>query len=625
MMELKKLIVSDLNTQFSLYPNGIRAFNEQLVQDLDGSVIRGIPDEQLGSGVPKLVYDANADIFQKIQIRDNTEYEFAIELPLTVGEYLSRCEQDPLFPFSNETLKHVAKFNGPDSCVVTPEGKYRVTGRLNFENHAGTAYLNLEAEVGGELSIPVEVLTQKLDYHDEFKELLHQISEYSASLLIRFDNATETTFGVSADMEISPMAELMAFRRLLRKGRLSSYIREIINNPSRKMLSVVNKEDSAFVTNPDWPTLAHSAVDYDFQRGGVLGNSFLGYTPINLPTRNIKTSFDTKDNRFIKWTLRLLRSRLETLRQRMPSKYEASHTAMRNWSFELDTLLLHPFWSGVGTGGEFPNSMVMAARRGYREYIMLYLVFGLSLKFESERTLLSVGGDIKPVFHLYEMWCYLMIHEVLCGLTDSRGYPELSFANRDRNFIFDLISKNEKPIRFDYCQGGKVVKLCLYYNRNFNKISDKVTQWADSYSGVFNPDVSISISMNDSTHWIHFDAKYRLDLSKWKSELNGGDDALTFKKDDIHKMHTYRDAVMGTRGSYILYPGREKINELYVRNPDKNYRNTKLMPSVGAFPLKPTESGIQTAQLKGISKHIKQCIDDLIQNKFYYKEEHGLS
>jgi len=96
--------------------------------------------------------------------------------------------------------------------------------------------------------------------------------------------------------------------------------------------------------------------------------------------------------------------------------------------------------------------------------------------------------------------------------------------------------------------------------------------------------------MNDTVHWLHFDSKYRLDFSKWKSELSSTDIASSFKREDIHKMHTYRDAVLGTRGSYVLYPGNERINELYVRNPDKGYRDTALKPSVGAFPLKPTEA-----------------------------------
>ncbi|TBR44334.1 DUF2357 domain-containing protein [Marinomonas agarivorans] len=624
MMRVRKLVISDSGISFSLYPNGIRAFNDALMIDLEGDEIRGIPDDKSRRGVPLLAYDADADIFQKIQLRDNTEYEFAIELPLTADAFLEACENNPIFPFSNAGIKNIVKFNGPDSCAVLQGERYRITGRFNFENSAGTAYLDLDAKQGTSISIPVEVLTQKLDYYEEFQQLLHQISEYSASLLIRFDNATETAFGVSADSQISPMAELMAFRRLFRNGRLTNYVREIINNPSSKISSVIAKENSAFATNPDWAILAQSAIDYDFMRGGVLQDSFSGHTPLTLPERRIKTSYNTKDNRFVKNSLMLLRERLQHLKRRMPKKYEASHNAMNNWSEELDAILFHSFWQEIGTSEEFPNSMIMANRKGYREFMMFYLAFGLSIKLESENTLLTTGGDIKPVFHLYEMWCYLMIHDLLCRLTDSTGEPELSFMNRDKEFMKDLISKNDRPIEFLYSHNDKQVILQLYYNKDFNLIDDRSTQWADSYSGVFNPDVSISMKMNGIVHWLHFDAKYRLDLSKWKEERSDNPVALSFKREDIHKMHTYRDAVLGTRGSYVLYPGSERINELYVRNPDKNYRDNNLMPSVGAFPLKPSSTIIQSEQIISIGNHIKGCLNSLIDSNFDYTEEQGL-
>jgi len=625
MKNIKKLTINDLEVQFSIYPNGFRAFNDDLMVDLDGNSFRGIPDDSNQHGVSPLTYDKDADIFQKIQLRDNTEYEFAIELPLTKEAFLKGCETNRLYPFSNAALKDIVRFNGPDSCIEINGDRYRVTGRLNFESRAGTSYLDLEVDTGIKIDIPVEVLTQKLDYYEEFQELLHQISEYNAELLIRFDTATETTFGVTSETEISPMAELMAFRRLFRNGRLSTYVREIINNPSTKTTSLTVKEDAAFVTNPDWATLAQSAMDYDFMHGGVLKENFSGYTPLNLPDRKIKISVDTKDNRFVKTSLQLLRSRLNQLKVRMPKKYASSKTVMQTWSEELDSLLFNPFWNEIGASEEFPSSMVMANRKGYREYMMFYLVFGLSIKLESENTLLSIGGDIKQVFHLYEMWCYLMMHEVLCDLTKSTGNPELSFANKDRKFMKDLISRNDKPILFTFLHNGKEVTLSLFYNKDFHPVDEKTTLWADSYSGVFNPDISISIEMDGHVHWLHFDAKYRLDLSKWKSELKG-DDAIasSFKREDIHKMHTYRDAVLGTRGSYVLYPGCERINELYVRNPDKGYRDTNLMPSVGAFPLKPTASDVQQKQMSSISQHIEKCIIDLLESESEYKEEYGL-
>lgn len=623
MKALQKLVISREEILFSLYPNGYRLFDDSALEELDGDFIQGIPENELFKGVPALAYDVSADVFQMIQLRDNTEYEFAIEIPLSEEEFLIKCKDNILFPFCNNALRDIVKFNGPDSCMLLPNGKFKITGRFNFESRAGTSYLDLKIDEIRSFVVPVEVLTQKLDYYEEFQQLLQQISDYHAELLVRFDTATEATFGVSLDNEISPMSELMSFRRMFRGGRLSAYVREIVNNPSIKIKPTLVKEDLPFATNPDWIALSKSPFDYDYQIGGILKGYFSGYTPTCIPNRKIEQSNDTPDNRFVKSALLLLKERLVRLQQKMPKKYAASKVAMKSWHEELETLLMEPFWREIGPCYHYPNSMVLATRKGYREFLIFYLAFGLSIKMENEGSLLSIGGDIKPVFHLYEMWCYLMIHKILSSITGLEGKPNLTFAKKDKHFQRDLISKNDKPIIFNYYYGDQKVLISLYYNKNFKIVDDKTEQWADSYSGVFNPDVSISIAFDTQLHWLHFDAKYRLDMSKWKAELLDDNPKSSFKREDIHKMHTYRDAVLGTRGSYVLFPGSESNSEIYVRNPDKGYREEYLMPSVGAFPLKPTSTHVQSDQIQRIKGHIESCIVSLAMQGGSYKEETG--
>jgi predicted component of viral defense system (DUF524 family) len=307
----------------------------------------------------------------------------------------------------------------------------------------------------------------------------------------------------------------------------------------------------------------------------------------------------------------------------MPKKYKASQKMMQAWGEALDTLLLEPFWRDVGVSQECPNSMVMVNRKGYREFLILYLAFGMSIKLESEKTLLSVSGDIKPVFDLYEIWCYLMIHRLIVEIVGDDGNSDLIFSNSDGNFLMELISKSDKPVIFSYKLKGEEVELSLYYNKNFKPINDNDSRWVDSYSGGFNPDISIAIKVAEVKHWLHFDAKYRLNFSMWKSGLQGGESAAVVKREDIHKMHTYRDAVLGTRGSYVLYPGSQSSADLYIRNPSKSYRESNLMPGVGAFPLKPTTNLLQAKQMECISQHIKDCIEGLLDNGDAYKEEYG--
>jgi len=624
MKTLKKLVIYKEDVLFSIYPNGYRAFDDSALEELDGAFIKGIPENDMIQGVPSLTYDVSADVFQKIQLRDNTEYEFAIELPLSKEDFDNEYKKNEIFPFSNGALSKIVKFNGPDSCLSLQNNRFRVTGRFNFKNSAGTSYLDIKLSDLKTVVVPIEVLTQKLDYYDEFQQLLQQISEYHAELLIRFDTATETTFGAFLGEDVSPMSELMSFRRLFHNGRLSSYIREIINNPSTKTKTILVKEDLPFATNPDWSALSQSAIDYDYQTGGVLKDFFSGYTPINVPNREIKRTNDTQDNQFVKNSIILLKERLSNLQKEMPEIYTTSKTAMKKWHEEIEHLLMNPFWREISPCYHSQYSMVMTNRKGYKEFLTLFLAFGLSIKLENESNLLSIGGDIKPVFELYEMWCYLMIHKIISSLTGSDGIPVLNFSKNNK-FSRSLTKKECNPIVFDYFYNDEnKIEISLYYNKNFKLIDDEAEQWADSYSGVFTPDISISVTLDTSVHWIHFDAKYRLDMNLWKSQLSNDSGVASFKREDINKMHTYRDAVLGTRGSYVLFPGPEESStEVYVRNPDKKYRDKYFMPSVGAFPLKPTSTQSQSDQSERLKDHIKNCIDSLVEHKFPYKEELG--
>ena len=76
-----------------------------------------------------------------------------------------------------------------------------------------------------------------------------------------------------------------------------------------------------------------------------------------------------------------------------------------------------------------------------------------------------------------------------------------------------------------------------------------------------------------------------------------------FKNGDIYKMHTYKDSILKTEGSYVLYPGN--VHKLFKED------NDLIIPSVGAFPLAPGNGGDEEYNL---SIFIKNVIRSLIVN-----------
>src|SRR5205807_2548341 len=76
------------------------------------------------------------------------------------------------------------------------------------------------------------------------------------------------------------------------------------------------------------------------------------------------------------------------------------------------------------------------------------------------------------------------------------------------------------------------------------------------------------VSTQELEVWLHFDAKYRVDnlLAQLTSAPDSDEmsrDSMTSggaKRDDLLKMHAYRDAISRTAGAYVLYPGLEILN-----------------------------------------------------------------
>jgi hypothetical protein len=125
---------------------------------------------------------------------------------------------------------------------------------------------------------------------------------------------------------------------------------------------------------------------------------------------------------------------------------------------------------------------------------------------------------------------------------------------------------------------GRDYRIRLWYNRTFSKESP-----FGSWSTTLRPDFTISywspkITYEQAVHegaiqHLHFDAKYRRDHS---GEV---------LRDDLHKMHTYRDAIIHSVGSYVIYPNHSEVSSEPIL-----YHSQDMLKGVGAFPISPMEN-----------------------------------
>jgi hypothetical protein len=99
---------------------------------------------------------------------------------------------------------------------------------------------------------------------------------------------------------------------------------------------------------------------------------------------------------------------------------------------------------------------------------------------------------------------------------------------------------------------------------------------------------------DDLSVWLHFDAKYRVEYADEQfappdaedeaaaAEAEATERLARSKREDLLKMHAYRDAIRRSAGAYVLYPG-DTTRALFAEQHE-------ILPGLGAFALRPGDS-----------------------------------
>jgi len=135
------------------------------------------------------------------------------------------------------------------------------------------------------------------------------------------------------------------------------------------------------------------------------------------------------------------------------------------------------------------------------------------------------------------------------------------------------------------------------YNKRFNVTKDRAA--GGSWTRRLHPDYTLTFwpdghseeeaERNELLVHVHLDAKYRVEDLEGLFGMEGADDADdetdgNYKRQDLLKMHAYRDAIKRSQGAYVLYPGRS--NKLVQFSGFH-----EILPGLGAFGVAPDERG----------------------------------
>jgi predicted component of viral defense system (DUF524 family) len=426
---------------------------------------------------------------------------------------------------------------------------------LNWGNYVGASTVQVVCDGQDVCLLPVEVRSRKMDYLDDYRNMLDDISERLAALIFDYGSPTAVYTQRAALNEHVAYLDYLFLRYLMDEKRLPLHFRLVAANPHRTTEREIVWSDLALARSLTPRSLQAVYVHAEHltrpQRviAPALQSQLHGYVPHQLLDDRVVTTFDTAPNRFVKHFLGQLVLKLRELETRFSVNIRGEHLAAdcRRWQRSVENLARAHFLEEVGEMQIYPaGSQVLLKREEYRQLNDYYRRFLLTGKvvWEGFEELLKTPN--KDLATLYEYWCFFQLLDAVAAALNAQVDPR-QFIVEERDTFRVTINQRGKS-------WGRVGQATVYYNRYFWH------QEEESYSVTLHPDYAVELP--NGRRFI-FDAKYKYDnpgqfMSGDMSadEEQDEEKRLVYKKGDLYKMHTYRDA-LGAQAVFVLYPGNE--------------------------------------------------------------------
>ena len=524
--------------------------------------------ELIDSASPIMVYLGDDGSLSPVLLLEETNYEIKL-----TGDV------DSAFDYLTENSREVAlsklhfRTSGEDALYT-----------LCFRSYVGKGLFDVT--IGGKkLSVPFEVRSKKIDYLRDYPLMLRDISEFSTSLLLEVSSPLHGEYGLGDSRNDSLYEDFMLLDYVFEKMDLCGAYAQACMNKHCEMMSFSEKVPAGMACSidpSDLPDLI-SADNLFLMDGGPIAGRF---APLHATERNHRDDYDTPENRVVKDLLLTVQRMVHRLISCLGSKVSAYvENRLREMGSETDRMADDPWLEDVGELDRIPfESTVLQSRAGYSDLFGIYQVIGLGVVFRQDDMEGLLKGQSSRVYQVYEYWCYIRLYRCLCSMSEDR--PPFPISKEGSRWTMTI--RRDMKVVFRIPVGGTTAEASLHYNKGFSQ-RDKGYR---SYSVDLRPDFTLIVKMDsdpDRVFMINLDAKYKAkptaqcDIDD-EDEWTGAD----FWEFDICKMHTYRDALLHSFGSYVLYPGSSGV--MYpkpLKDEDWPRRQSLVIPSVGAIPLNP--------------------------------------
>jgi len=506
----------------------------------------------------------------------------------------------------------------PSDIVSQSKTKNRSTGTIRPNIYVGTLKINVYKSATNKIcgEVILEVQSVKASYRKDYRRMLEEITDRCTDLLLQHSSPVFQYFEPDFEADARTLYQRFAFiRSVLDSEEFNDAVNKILASPVKQWRESEISKDIRSVKRAD------SSVIRQFgsaaRRRELPGNHPLSRIMESVPSRivinnKIETA-DTPENRFLKHALMSFQSFCGRMKDKFPDKSRMKSEAAV-LEDKLGQYLNHSMFKEVQPPAILPlNSPVLQRKEGYREILRIWLMFDLAAKLVWHGGEDIYGGNKRDVAVLYEYWLFFKLLDIIKSVL-SVETPEIDKLIQKTSDGLGLQLMQGKSLNIDgvYDGGTRKLHIKYCYNKTFSGKSryPKGGSWTRS----LRPDYTLSIwpygisekqaEQEELIIHIHFDAKYKIerltDIYGEEKESEESDETAlleekneqkkgTYKRADILKMHTYRDAIRRTAGAYVLYPGSDS---------DIRRGFHEIIPGLGAFAIRPSKENDGTDSLK---------------------------
>lgn len=552
-----------------------------------------------------------------VQLRESERYEYEV-VPANSADFRLRCSL-------SSRRRSLGNGGGkPDA------------GLIETRSFCGTLLLELvEGEVDDAkvavASALLDVRSLKLDYRTEYRGMLRRLSDEMAGLVA--DSRSSAKAGFRSTFEDRTDAgwlqiQLELLREALDSVDFSAALQRILSFPHERLSTV---SDSVSTDRPiRWTPSAVRQLVTCNPRREVPASHPLRTKPglesvaarVLVPRKS--RDLDTPENRFVKFALGDFRAFLTHAQGVFDSTSDwgASAALSRRLAAAIDDWLGRGFFREVGEMRFAPlGSPVLQRKAGYREVLRWWLRFRTAAEISWEGGEELFHGGQRDVASLYEFWLFFELLGWFCQKCRGGNRPaveELIEGLEEGSPNLRLRKRMELgPFAGTFSGQSRRLNARFAYNRRFEVTQDR--QKSGSWTRRLHPDYTLTFWPADLSSeeeaerqellvHVHFDAKYRVEDIEGLFGAEGADDADdelegNYKRQDLLKMHAYRDAIKRSQGAYVLYPGRGNNQP-----PFKGFH--EILPGLGAFGVSPDENGAAQG-LESLEKFLDEVLAHL--------------